>query len=84
MHFNVLNVFKSTWHKEAKLEIMCLRMASYPVTWNIMSLTYAEEKLSEGKQDGNVPSQAIIEINGENVKSNFISRQCFTIYIYPF
>lgn len=43
--FGVSNVFKSAWHREAEQEMICLRMANYPVTWNITSVTYAEEKL---------------------------------------
>lgn len=41
---------------------MCVRMAKYPVTWNIISFTYAEEKLNKVKPNGNVPTQPIIEM----------------------
>jgi hypothetical protein len=59
-------------------------MAKYPVTWNIISFTYAEEignTLNKGKQSGNMPTQSIKERNEEIMGlSNFISRQeCFNI-----
>lgn len=72
LHFSVLNVFKSTWHKGQVGNYVFKdgKLPSSPGTPHHFPCRVREIEnafWNKGKQNGNVPTQPIKERNGENV-----------------